>query len=304
VGNYPPDAQNKLDRIYNAYRQSAVNQSYYASQYANRPGANFVASSLTDMFQQINASVINGNLRPDVDQSRSDLIWDCVQTGLDLVGMVPVVGEVADGINVGIHVYRGNYTEAAMSAAAMVPWVGAGVTAAKFTRKLGKIGNVVPVNPNQAANLAKVRDGIEGVNKIGGDLIRPFEPNGLIKIGFASKTMVPGEAFHYTSSMWANAIKRDGLRPRTYATPSGNLGSLQAKLELALPPTRTAPDIKIRIDLDGLKKAGFEIPLTKRVSSTVTDPKTGRVYQMPGGGTEMQFPFSIPSEFLEVLPLK
>jgi hypothetical protein len=256
------------------------------------------------MFQQINASVINGNLRPDVDQSRSDFIWDCVQTGLDVVGMVPVVGEVADGINVGIHVYRGNYTEAAMSAAAMVPWVGAGVTAAKFTRKLGKIGNVVPVNPNQAANLAKVRDGIEGVNKIGGDLIRPFEPNGLIKIGFASKTMVPGEAFHYTSSMWANAIKRDGLRPRTYATPSGNLGSLQAKLELALPPTRTAPDIKIRIDLDGLKKAGFEIPLTKRVSSTVTDPKTGRVYQMPGGGTEMQFPFSIPSEFLEVLPLK
>ncbi len=72
VGNYPPDAQNKVDRIYNAYRQSAANQSYYASQYANRPGANFVAPSLTGMFQQINASVINGNIRPDVDQSK----WD------------------------------------------------------------------------------------------------------------------------------------------------------------------------------------------------------------------------------------
>ena len=74
VGNYPPDAQNKVDRIYNAYRQSAVNQSYYASQYANRPGANFVAPSLTGMFQQINASVINGNLRPDVDQSKWDTL--------------------------------------------------------------------------------------------------------------------------------------------------------------------------------------------------------------------------------------
>jgi filamentous hemagglutinin len=74
VGNYPPDAQNKLERIYNAYRQSAVNQSYYASQYANRPGANFVAPSLTGLFQQINASVINGNLKPDVDQSK----WDAL----------------------------------------------------------------------------------------------------------------------------------------------------------------------------------------------------------------------------------
>ncbi len=160
VGNYPPDAQAKLNTIYNAYRQSAVNQSYYASQYANRPGAHFVAPSLTGMLQQINASVINGSLRPDVDQSRSNYILDWVQTGLDVVGMVPVVGEVADGINVGIHVYRGNYTEAAVSAAAMVPWMGAGVTAAKFTRKLGKVGNVVPVNPNQAAKLTDVNKGI------------------------------------------------------------------------------------------------------------------------------------------------
>ena len=74
VGDYPPDAQNKVDRIYNAYRQSAVNQSYYASQYANRPGANFVAPSLTNMFQQINASVINGSLRPDVNQAN----WDAL----------------------------------------------------------------------------------------------------------------------------------------------------------------------------------------------------------------------------------
>ncbi len=165
VGNYPPNAQAKLNTIYNAYLQSAANQSYYASQYANRPGNHFVAPSLANQLQQIKDSVMNGSLRPDVDQSRWEFVLDCVQTGLDVVGMVPVVGEVADGINVGIHAYRGNYTEAALSAAAMVPWMGAGVTAAKFTRNIGKVGNVVPVNSNQVANLTSIRGGIAEANQ-------------------------------------------------------------------------------------------------------------------------------------------
>ncbi len=105
---------------------------------------------------------MNGSLRPDVNQSRRDYIWDCLQTGLDVVGMVPVVGEVADGINVGIHAYRGNYSEAPLSAAAMVPWMGAGVTAAKFTRKLGNVGTVVPFNSNQAANFSRIGGGDRG----------------------------------------------------------------------------------------------------------------------------------------------
>ena len=111
------------------------------------------------------------------------------------------------------------------------------------------------------------------------------------------------EAFHYTASRWGDAIKREGLRPGSYATPIGNLSPLQAKLELALPPTRAAPEIKIRIDLEGLRKAGYEIPTPSRVSSTVRGPD-GRVYQMPGGGHEMQFPYEIPGEFLQVLPIK
>ncbi len=46
--------------------------------------------------------------------------------------------------------------------------------------------------------------------------------------------------------------------------------------------------------------AGYDIPILKRVSNVVTDPVTGRVYRMPGGGYEMPFPYDIPSEFLEV----
>jgi hypothetical protein len=115
---------------------------------------------------------------------------------------------------------------------------------------------------------------------------------------------VGDEAFHYTAARWGDVIKKEGLRPGSYGTPTGNLSPLQAKLELALNPTKAAPEIKIRIDLDGLRKAGYEIPKPSRVSSTVTDPLTGRVYQMPGGGYEMQFPYEIPGEFLQVLPIK
>jgi hypothetical protein len=111
------------------------------------------------------------------------------------------------------------------------------------------------------------------------------------------------EAFHYTAAQWGDAIKRQGLRPGSYATPAGDLGSLQAKLELALPPTRSAPNIRIRIDLEGLRKAGYEIPASRRISSTVVGPD-GRVYQMPGGGWEMQFPYEIPGEFLEIIPIR
>lgn len=111
------------------------------------------------------------------------------------------------------------------------------------------------------------------------------------------------EAFHYTARQWGGVIKREGLRPGSYATPNGTLSGLGAKLELALPPTRSAPDIRIRIDLEGLRKAGYEIPTPTRVSNVVRGPD-GRVYTMPGGGYEMQFPYEIPGEFLEVLPLR
>jgi hypothetical protein len=109
------------------------------------------------------------------------------------------------------------------------------------------------------------------------------------------------EAFHYTSSRWIESITANGLRKGSYATPNGSLSPLQASLELALPPNRALPNAAIRIDLAGLRKAGYKVPTPTRVSSTVTGAG-GRTYSMPGGGYEIQFPYSIPSEFLKVVP--
>lgn len=118
------------------------------------------------------------------------------------------------------------------------------------------------------------------------------------RTGVAAKS--GDEAFHYTSSKWIDSITKTGLNKGSYATPNGSLSPLQASLELALPPNRALPDAALRIDLAGLRRAGYEIPSPTRVSSTVSSG--GRTYSMPGGGYEMQFPYAIPPEFIKVVP--
>ena len=49
---------------------------------------------------------------------------DGIQTGLDIVGLVPGVGEIADGANALISLVRGDPAGAALSAMSMVPMVG------------------------------------------------------------------------------------------------------------------------------------------------------------------------------------
>ncbi|MBP3610219.1 MAG: hypothetical protein J6J42_07785 [Lachnospiraceae bacterium] len=58
-----------------------------------------------------------------------------VHTALDVVGMVPVLGEVCDATNAVIYLMEGNFREAAMSGAACIPGFGNAATAAKWAGK-------------------------------------------------------------------------------------------------------------------------------------------------------------------------
>lgn len=60
---------------------------------------------------------------------------DGLQTGLDVAGLIPGFGEIADGINAVIYAARGDYLNAALSAAAMIPGAGWGATATKYANK-------------------------------------------------------------------------------------------------------------------------------------------------------------------------
>ena len=75
--------------------------------------------------------------------------------------------------------------------------------------------------------------------------------------------------------------------------------SLQVQLENAMPSNRGLPDTVVRINVGRLR----EIPPVSRVGPYVTDGSTGRSYEMPGGGEEMQFQYQIPPEFIEVEPI-
>ncbi|MCG7537923.1 RHS repeat-associated core domain-containing protein [Pseudoalteromonas sp. OOF1S-7] len=70
-------------------------------------------------------------------------IWDTIQAGLDVAGMVPILGEIADFANAGISVVRGDYEGAALSTAAMVPFVGNAAGAAKIARSADKAGEAL-----------------------------------------------------------------------------------------------------------------------------------------------------------------
>jgi hypothetical protein len=67
---------------------------------------------------------------------------------------------------------------------------------------------------------------------------------------------------------------------------------LQAQIDLALPPNRGLSDAVLRVDLAGLRKAGYEIDEFTQV---------GRKFNMPGGGTELQLKRAIPPRFLKVV---
>jgi len=59
-----------------------------------------------------------------------------LQTGLDIAGLVPGIGEIADAANAAIYTLRGDYANAALSGLAAIPFVGMAGT-------VGKLGQAV-----------------------------------------------------------------------------------------------------------------------------------------------------------------
>ncbi|MGW6935388.1 polymorphic toxin-type HINT domain-containing protein [Lentzea sp. NPDC054927] len=108
-------------------------------------------------------------------------------TILDVVGMIPVVGEIADGINAVWYLAEGDYLNAALSAAALVPFAGAAATGAKLIGKglqkygddaAGLVSNCIRTNSFAAGTPVLMADGstkpIEDVQL--GDEVQATDP--------------------------------------------------------------------------------------------------------------------------------
>ncbi|VVN92577.1 polymorphic toxin type 15 domain-containing protein [Pseudomonas fluorescens] len=81
-------------------------------------------------------------------------ILDGIQLGLDVVGLVPVFGEVADIANAGVSAARGDYVGAGLSMLSAIPFVGYLGTAGKATRYGAKVAEASGKAAKEAAEKA------------------------------------------------------------------------------------------------------------------------------------------------------
>lgn len=103
-------------------------------------------SNASQMYKQtLNSSLKSANVsskgKGNTEQGEKTL--DGIQFVLDLVGLVPGFGEVADGANALISLLRGDYVGAALSAAAMIPFAGWAATAGKGAKYAIKAADAI-----------------------------------------------------------------------------------------------------------------------------------------------------------------
>ncbi len=103
------------------------------------------------------------------ENDQTDEILDGIQTAIDVIGFIPGVGDIADGVNVGISVVRKDWLGAVLSGIALIPIVGSAIAApmkviAKaFSKVGGAIGSVSKTVKNAIELLTKLLGGAEKV---------------------------------------------------------------------------------------------------------------------------------------------
>ena len=131
-----------------------------------------------------------------VQYASPEALLDAAQTGLDLVGLIPVVGEPADGANSIIYLARGDEVNAALSAASLVPIGGWVSTGGKLVNKTIKC--VTKYGDDVFEGVVKLTNATEYFSKV------------------STKTKVVGS---YPPSHTASQVLRDELKTAGVATP-------------------------------------------------------------------------------------
>ncbi|MEK4083774.1 ribonuclease YeeF family protein [Psychrobacillus sp. FSL K6-1415] len=98
-----------------------------------------------------------------VDKPKENKLLDSFQFGLDIAGLIPVVGEIADGVNGVIYAARGDALNAGLSFSAMIPVFGIASTGGKLAVK----GSKAIEDAQNASEVAdNVIDGAKGTEKL------------------------------------------------------------------------------------------------------------------------------------------
>ncbi|MGP4100448.1 golvesin C-terminal-like domain-containing protein [Nonomuraea sp. KM90] len=199
---------------------------------------------------------------------------DIGHLALDVAGMVPVVGEVADLANAGWYALEGNYVDAALSLAGAVPFVGAAATGVKWVKTAVKITGT-------AGNTAKTAARVDGAAKAlaaASRRVNLIAKNG----GTAPDIMAALRAEQAAKTAKKSADKAHA----TASTPTTRVVTGQTKVTVkqpsggakACPTSSFVPGTKVLL-ADGTHKAIDRLKAGDQV--VATDPAGGRTAAKP-----------------------
>ena len=135
---------------------------------------------------------------------------DRIQTELDVIGWIPGIGDVADGANGLISLYRKDYVSAGLDLVSMVPLIG------DVIGKGGKIGKKIIQHGDEVADIGKLllknSDEIASLSK---GAIKNISPNqGFDSFRKLKKTLgSAGEGKHWHHIVEQAQIKKSGFSP-------------------------------------------------------------------------------------------
>lgn len=151
---------------------------------------------------------------------------DVLQFGLDIIGLIPGLGEIADGLNGLISLARGDYAGAALSFAAMIPFAGWLATGGKFGRRaadaadaVSDVAGAVTRHGDEAASAVstvaksadeaaeatvKNADELGSAAKPGGTATVHYRPNPDGTPHWTVETKVPGQGSLETHQVWTS----------------------------------------------------------------------------------------------------
>ncbi|HEX9061672.1 MAG TPA: hypothetical protein VF941_15935, partial [Clostridia bacterium] len=105
-------------------------------------------------------------------------VLDVFQFALDILGLIPAVGEIADALNGCIYLLRGDYLNAGLSFAACIPFAGWAATGGKLVNKfvkviekIGSIGKLIDKVKDFAKYFEKIKDIAKVVSKYSDNVI-------------------------------------------------------------------------------------------------------------------------------------
>ncbi|WP_425616806.1 hypothetical protein NA78x_000463 [Anatilimnocola sp. NA78] len=156
------------------------------------------------------------------ERNAEEYVLDYMQTGVDVLGLIPVIGDTLDAINGAVYLLRGKPLDAALSAVAVIPIAGSGATLGKAARQYakyadeiagqirvlkemseqaGKSGKVVTRSGELATQLGKLEKAVEELK----DAAKQYDA-GPAKL-LAAQPDLPVTEFYNAGSKWVLDVK-------------------------------------------------------------------------------------------------